>query len=76
MEIADSARRHEVPDEDMHHAVRNPIRLVWQAQNRLLVIGPDCTGQPLEVVVLDPETQPVVIHAMILRPSSYRCLMR
>lgn len=57
MEIADSARKHGVPDEDITHAVRNPIRLV--------------AGCFLEVVVLDddPDEEPVIIHAMALRPK-------
>ena len=70
MEIADSARKHGVPDEDINHAVRNPIRLL-AGEGRALVIGPDRAGRLLEVVVLDddPEEEPVIIHAMPLRPK-------
>jgi hypothetical protein len=70
VEIADSARKHGVPDEDITHAVRNPIRLV-AGEGRTLVIGADRAGRLLEVVVLDddPDEEPVIIHAMALRPK-------
>jgi hypothetical protein len=70
VQIADSARKHGVADEDITHAVRNPIRLV-AGEGRVLVIGPDRAGRLLEVVVLDddPDEEPVIIHAMALRPK-------
>jgi hypothetical protein len=40
----------------------------------MLVIGADSTGRLLEIVVLDPDDDPVVIHAMALRPKFYRFL--
>jgi hypothetical protein len=40
----------------------------------LLVIGADTTGRLLEVVVLDPDDEPVVIHAMPLRSKFYDLL--
>jgi len=68
MEIADSARKHGVRDEDIEHALRNPLRVV-AGEGRDLVIGADRTGRFLEVVVLDddPNEEPVVIRAMPLR---------
>jgi hypothetical protein len=74
VQIADSARRHGVNDEDIRAAVGLPLRLVWQDRSRLLVIGADTTGRLLEVVVLDPDDEPVAIHAMPLRPKFYRYL--
>ncbi|MBK5305476.1 MAG: hypothetical protein JJD92_02175 [Frankiaceae bacterium] len=52
------------------HAVRNPIRLV-PGEGRALIVGPDRAGRLLEVVVLDddPDEEPVIIHAMALRPK-------
>ena len=40
---------------------------------RDLVIGADRTGRLLEIVVLDddPEDEPIVIHAMLLRAKFY-----
>lgn len=72
MDIAESARKHGVLDEDIQHAVRHPIRVV-AGTSRDLVIGADRTGRLLEVVVLDDDAddEPIVIHAMPLRPKFY-----
>ncbi len=74
MEVADSARRHAVADEDIQAAVSVPLRLVRQGDDRVLVIGADTAGHLLEVVVLDPDGDPVAIHAMPLRRKFYRYL--
>jgi len=68
--IADSARKHGVLDEDILHALRNPLRVV-AGSGRDLIIAADRAGRLLEVVVLDddPTEEPVVIHAMLLRPK-------
>ncbi len=71
MEIAQSARRHEVADQDILAAVSVPLRVVRQGGDRVLVIGADSAGRLLEVVVLDPDDDPV---AMPLRPKFYRYL--
>ncbi len=70
MEIADSARKHGILNEDIEHVVHNPIR-VEVGEGRDTVIGADRSGQLLEVVILDddPNEEPVVIHAMRLDPS-------
>jgi len=74
VEIADSARRHGVADEEIRAAVSVPLRIVRQGDDRVLVIGADTAGRLLEVVVLDPYQDPVAIHAMQLRPKFYRYL--
>jgi hypothetical protein len=65
VDVADSARKHDVRDEDIEHAVRRPLRVV-PGEGRDLVIGADRCGRLLEVVILDddPNEEPVVIHAM------------
>lgn len=75
MDVADSARKHGVADDDMIHAIRNALRVVHQG-NRDLYIGADRSGRLLEVVVLgdDPVGPPVVIHAMTLRQKYYNWL--
>ena len=75
VEIADSARKHGVLDEDMQHALRHPVRIV-PGDGRDLVIGADRSGRLLEVVILDddPEQEPIVIHAMPLRAKFHRYL--
>lgn len=71
MEIANSARKHGIADEDIRHAVRVPFRRVAHKEDRVLIIGPDRSGQLLEVVVIDPEDDPTAIHAMPLRRKFY-----
>lgn len=70
MEITGSARKHGIAEDDMRHAVRNPIRLIG-GDGRVLVIGADRSGRLLEVVVLDddPDEEPVIIHVMPVRPK-------
>jgi len=51
MEVADSARKHGVHDEDIEHAVRNPLRVI-SGNDRHLIIAGDRSGRLLEVVVL------------------------
>lgn len=57
MEIADSARKHGIADEDIRHAVRVPVRRVAHGEDRVLII--------------DPEDDPTAIHAMPLRREFY-----
>lgn len=73
MEIADDARKHDVADLDIQHAVRNAIRVLNQ-EDRDLYIGADRAGRLLEVVVLDDDGEAVAIHAMALRPKFYERL--
>jgi len=77
MEIADSARKHGVSDEDVEHAACNAIvSLTNDSGEKVLLIGPALDGRLLEVVVLDPDDDPVAIHAMNCRPKFYRYLER
>lgn len=46
LEIAGSARRHGIGDEDVRHAARMAIREVDQG-DRVLLIGPDRSGKLL-----------------------------
>ena len=62
-----------VSDEDVRSALRAEFRTYRQG-DRLLVIGADTTGRLLEVVVLDPDDEPVVIHAMPLRAKFHDLL--
>jgi hypothetical protein len=75
LEIADSARKHGIRDEDIEHVIRHPLQVV-PGPGRDLVVGADRSGRLLEVVVLDddPEEEPIVIHAMPLRPKFHRYL--
>ena len=59
MEVAASARKHGIADDDILHAWENPIRYVeydYAGEDRLLVIGPSRSG-----AVLEPVAVPVVV---------------
>lgn len=77
MEIADSARKHGISDTSILHAWENAIKLAefeYDGEERLLVIGPDSSGNLLELVAL-PFTEPTrIIHADRLRPKFYDAL--
>lgn len=79
MEINASARRHDVDDVDIVHAVEHVVaeyELVDdQPESRWLVLGPNRAGLMLEIVilVLDDDRE-LVIHAMVMR-SKYAGLL-
>ncbi len=74
MDIAVSARKHGISDADIRAAARNAITQVALEPDRDLIIGADTTGRLLEIVILDLNEDPVVIHAMPLRTRFYRLL--
>ena len=76
MEIAVSALKHGISRSSIESAVRMPMVQLPIAPDRDLLIGADQTGQLLELVVIDPDTDPAVIHAMPLRKKLYRFLER
>lgn len=75
MRIGKPARKHDVPDPDIQHAVRAAVRRVVMDGDLTMLIGPASDGVLLEIGVLDIDgDDPVVIHAMPLRPKFYRFL--
>lgn len=74
MDIADSAHRHGMADDDIRHAWDNALRLVeyeYDGEERLLIIGPDRHGNLLELVAVPVLAPARVIHADRLRPRFY-----
>jgi hypothetical protein len=70
--IGGPARRHGVADGDIWHAVRNATRKIEMDEDLMMLIGPARDGTPLEIGVLGlGGDDPVVIHAMRLRPKFY-----
>jgi uncharacterized DUF497 family protein len=69
VEIHESARKHGVVDEDIHHIdYALAIEDAGEDPDRWLVIGPDRAGNLLEVVVLmTVEDAQLAIHAMPVR---------
>ncbi len=76
MDVLPSARRHGIEDADIDHAVRHATVVDEVAEDplRYLLIGPDRSGNLLEVIVLDRPQGPAAIHAMALR-AKYRRLL-
>ena len=73
MRIGAPARKHGISDDDLLHAVRTAIRKVEMDEDLTMLIGPARNGTPLEIGVLDLGGEdPVIIHAMRLRPKFYR----
>lgn len=79
MHIADSARKHGVSDVSILHAWENAIKLAefeYEGEERLFVIGPDESGNLLEIVAV-PVTEPTcIIHADRLRTKFYDAVRR
>lgn len=77
MEIADSARRHRIGDASVVHAWENAIKFAefeYDGADRLFVIGPDSSGNLLELLAV-PVVEPTrIIHADRLRPKFYDAL--
>ncbi len=77
MEVADSARKHGISVESIVHAWENAIKLAefeYEGEERLFVIGPDMSGNLLELVAV-PADEPIrIIHADRLRPRFYDAL--
>lgn len=72
MRIGEPARRHGVEDDDIWHAIRSAIRKIDMDEDLTMLIGPARDGTPLEIGVLGlVGDDPVVIHAMRLRPKFY-----
>ncbi len=76
MEIHRSARRHGVLDDDITHAYVNALAWLQLDEDppRYLLAGPDRAGNVLELVVVEADRGPLVIHAMPLRTSTRQTL--
>jgi hypothetical protein len=70
--IGQPARKHGVADADMQHAARTAMRRVAMDEDLTMLIGAAVDGALLEIGVLDFEgDDPVIVHAMPLRPRFY-----
>ncbi len=61
--IAPSARKHGISDDDMLHALRNPVRVEYIDEGFTMFTGPARDGSPLEIGVVDSDSGPVIVHA-------------
>jgi hypothetical protein len=69
--ILASARRHEIADDDMLPAYRNPVR-VFEFDELTMLIGSDQAGRMLEVGLTTADNVEFVVHAMTARPKFLR----
>jgi len=75
MRILHTAYEHGISDEDMEHAVRQAMAEHSMPDGMTMLLGPDRAGRFLEVGVLDiDEDDPLIIHAMPMRPKFQRFL--
>ena len=69
--ILASARKHGIPDSDMLHAYRRPIR-VFDLDGLTMLMGADDSGRMLEVGVVAGEGIEFIVHAMRAREKFLR----
>jgi hypothetical protein len=76
VEILHSAFRHDVRADDMQHVLNYALVIEEVADDpiRYLVLGPDRSGNLLELVLMDRPQGPAVIHAMPMT-EQYRKLL-
>lgn len=73
MDIEASARKHDVPDEDMLHAYRHHWRaFVTDDVAVTMFIGPARDGSAIEVGVVVDDDGEAVIHCMPARAKSLK----
>jgi hypothetical protein len=65
--ILATARRHRLSDDQITHAVRNPISVHSEDDLTIYVGAADSTGLLVEVGLVDSDVGPVVVHAMEAR---------
>ena len=70
--IAGSARKHGVTDDNMLHAFDHPVRSEDLDDGFVMLIGPDRSGNLLEIGVVTGDDGPVIVHAMPARPKYLR----
>jgi hypothetical protein len=67
--ISSSARKRDISDEDMLHALRNPVRVIEMDDGLTMFVGAARDGTLLEVGVADSDAGPIIVHAMRARPK-------
>ena len=71
MEIAGSARKHGIADEDILHALRNVLRYIQQDYDGEISSSGPIEAGALEIVAVPAADPQRVIHADVLRPKFY-----
>ena len=77
VKVSDLVRKHGISESSIIHAWENAIKLAefeYDGEDRLFVIGPDSSGNLLELVAVPVEDPTRIIHADRLRPRFYDAL--
>lgn len=69
--IEESAYRHGASEEEIIHALSNPLRH-FELDEMIMITGPDFAGNVLEIGVVESPEYLVVIHAMKARKEFLR----
>ena len=74
VQVAESSFRHGVSEFDIRHAQNQAIRIFEyfdeSDRQRILMVGPDQSGNLLELLIaINPDTSLKIFHAMKLRPK-------
>jgi hypothetical protein len=74
--VADSARKHEVPEADILYAFNHPLSVIADQDDDdvIMIVGPDRAATLVEVGIVDSDRGPVIIHAF--RPARDKYLPR
>lgn len=66
VEVADSARKHRISDSSTIHAWENATKFAefdYEGEERLFVIGPDSSGNLLELIAVPGQGPTRIMHA-------------
>lgn len=72
IDILPSAYRHGIRDDQILHALRNPIRIAPISEELNMVIGDDGSRGLIEIGIVTRDERIVVIHAMAARAKFLR----
>jgi hypothetical protein len=75
VEIHPSARKHEIAEEDIEHAIENAMSIDDQEDDTRLYLGPARSTELLEVLtIVRDDGSELAIHAMRMRAKYQRLL--
>lgn len=70
--IAPSALKHDLSEEEILHAYRNPVRVWDLGDGFTMIVGPNAAAIFLEVGYVEGDTAVVIVHAMRAREKFLR----
>jgi hypothetical protein len=75
VEVHPAARKHDVEDEDIEHAIENAMSIDDRDNGTRLYLGPARNAELLEIAtVRRDDGSEIAIHAMKMRPTFRRLL--